>query len=391
MVTSNGLLAVFTLSCIRAHFQPHSCCFSLLRGSSDCSKLRILRWRKRCPAFTSTQVNPQVSVVKEKGKSKISRKQVQVWLSQQDVYTLHKPARRHYKRSRVIVPGIDAQFQADLVDVQNLSRYNKGYKYLLTCIYIFSKYTWVVPLKTKQGQELVKAFQTILSSGRKPNKLQTDQGTEFLNRVFQKFLRENNIDFFTVNSGLKASVVERFNRTFKNKMYKYFTAKNTLTYIDVLPKLVKYYNNTYHRSIKMKPSQVTKANEAKVWETLYGNDVDKHVRYKFQVGDRVRISKVKRMFEKSYLPNFTEEMFTIYKRFARQVPVYKLKDDAGEILDGTFYEAELQKVIKEDDVYRVKKVLRKRKRKGVVEYFVKWKGYSSKFNSWVAESDISKL
>ena len=124
----------------------------------------------------------------------------------------------------MIVPGIDAQFQADLVDVQNLSRYNKGYKYLLMCIDIFSKYAWVVPLKTKQGQKLVKAFQTILSSGRKPNKLQTDQGTEFLNRVFQKSLRENNIDFFTVNSGLKASVVERFNRTFKNKMYKYFTA-----------------------------------------------------------------------------------------------------------------------------------------------------------------------
>ena len=248
-----------------------------------------------------------------------------------------------------------------------------------------------MPLKTKQGQELVKAFQTILSSGRKPSKLQTDQGTEFLNRVFQKFLRDNNIEFFTVNSGLKASVVERFNRTFKNKVYKYFTAKNTLTYIDVLPKLVKSYNNTYHRSIKMKPSQVTKSNEAKVWDTLYGSDVQKRVRFKFQVGDRVRISKAKRIFEKSYLPNFTEEMFTVYKRFSRQVPVYKLKDDAGEILDGTFYEAELQKVIKEDDVYRVEKVLHKRKRKGVVEYFVKWKGYPDKFNSWVAESDISKL
>ena len=115
------------------------------------------------------------------------------------------------------------------------------------------------------------------------------------------------------------------------------------------------------------------------------------VLYKFQVGDHVRISKVRRIFQKSYLPNFTEEMFTIYKRFARQVPVYKLKDDAGEILDGTFYEAELQKVIKEDDVYRVEKVLRKRKRKGVVEYFVKWKGYPDKFNSWVAEKDILKL
>ena len=249
----------------------------------------------------------------------------------------------------------------------------------------------MIPLKTKQGQELVKAFRTILSSGRKPLKLQTDKGTEFLNRQFQKFLRDNNIHFFTVNSGLKASVIERFNRTFKNKMYKYFTAKNTLSYIDVLPQLVSSYNNTYHRSIKMKPTQVTKANESKVWDTLYSGDVQKQVRFKFQVGDRVRISKVKRTFEKSYLPNFTEEMFTVYKRFARQVPVYKLKDDAGEILDATFYEAELQKVIKNDDVYRVEKVLRKRTRKGVVEYFVKWKGYPDKFNSWVSESDISKL
>ena len=167
----------------------------------------------------------------------------------------------------------------------------------------------MVPLKTKQGQELVKAFKTILASGRKPSKLQTDQGTEFLNCVFQKFLRENKIEFFTVKSELKASVVERFNRTFKNKMYKYFTAKNTLTYINVLPQLVRSYNNTYQRSIKMKPSQVTKANEAKVWDTLYGSDVQKRVRFKFQVGDR------------------------------------------------------------------------KRKRKGIVEYLVKWKGYEDKFNS----------
>ena len=136
----------------------------------------------------------------------------------------------------------------------------------------------MVPLKTKQGHELVKAFQTILASGRKPSKLQTDRGTEFLNRVFQKFLCENNIEIFTVKSGLKASVVERFNRTFKNKMYKYFTAKNTLTYIDVLPRLVKSYNNTYHRSIKMKPTQVTEAHDAKLSDTLYRSDAQKRGR-----------------------------------------------------------------------------------------------------------------
>ena len=103
---------------------------------------------------------------------------------------------------------------------------------------------------------------------------------------------------FTLGSN---PLVECFNQTFKNKMYKYFMAKNTLTYINVLPELVSSYNNTYHQSIKMKLRQMTKANEAQVWDTLYGDDVRKPVRFKFQVGDRVRIIKVKRMFEKSYL------------------------------------------------------------------------------------------
>ena len=110
----------------------------------------------------------------------------------------------------------------------------------------------------------------------------------------------------------------------------------------------------------MKPTQVTEANEAKVWGTLYGSNEQKRVRFKFQVGDRVRISKVKRMFEKSYCPNYMEEMFTIYKRFALQGPVYKLKDDGGEILEGTSYEPELQKIIK-NDVYCIEKILRNRK------------------------------
>ena len=140
--------------------------------------------------------------------------QVGDWLSQQDAYTLHKPARRHYRRSWVIVPGIDAHFQVDLMDLQNLSRYYKRYMYRY-----LQQVRFNVILKKKQGQELVKAFPKILSTGRKPTKLQTDQGTEFLNRVC-----DNNIDFFTENSGLKASVVESFNRTFNNKMYKYSTA-----------------------------------------------------------------------------------------------------------------------------------------------------------------------
>ena len=114
--------------------------------------------------------------VKEEGNHRIPRKRIQEWLKSQDSFTLHKPVRKHYARNRVIVGGIDHQWQADLVDLQSLSKHNNGYNYLLTCIDVFSKFAWAVPLKTKTGKALAAAFQTILKTGRKPLHLQTDKG-----------------------------------------------------------------------------------------------------------------------------------------------------------------------------------------------------------------------
>ena len=125
----------------------------------------------------------------------VTRSQVLEWLQLQPGYTLHKPARKHFRRNRVIVFGIDSQWQADLVDLQSLSQWNRGYKYLLTCIDVLSKFAWVVPLKTKTGKELVAAFKEIFRQGRKPEKLQRDAGTEFKNRAFQTFLKEENVHF----------------------------------------------------------------------------------------------------------------------------------------------------------------------------------------------------
>ena len=159
--------------------------------------------------------------------------QVKTWLQSKDTYTLHKPVRYNFPRNRVIVTGIDDQWQADLVDTSSLARFNKGYKFLLTCIDVFSKFAWVVLLKNKTGESLVNGFQSILDLGRSPEKLQTDKGTEFLNRNFQSLLEENSIHFFITNSELKASVVERFNRTLKTRMWKHFTAKNNRVYIDI--------------------------------------------------------------------------------------------------------------------------------------------------------------
>ncbi len=160
----------------------------------------------------------------------------------------------------------------------SLIEFNKGYKYLLTCIDVVSKYAWVIPLKNKTGN--VEAFKNILKSGRKPQFLQTDKGTELLNQNFQNLQKET-----------KASVVERFNRTIKTKMWKYFTANNTCAYLETLPKFISAYNQSYHRSIKTTPASVTVHNDQEVWRTLYKDRGSGRIKFKFKVGDTVRISR----------------------------------------------------------------------------------------------------
>jgi hypothetical protein len=149
-----------------------------------------------------------------------------------------------------------------------------------------------------------------------------------------------------------------------------------MPYVDMLPDLVYSYNHSVHRSIKTKPVDVTAENEKKVPHTLYDDhNVVKNVKLRFKIGDQVRISKMKRTFEKGYLPNFSKEIFTISKQIPCDPPVYKLRDLDGEDLKGTFYEKELQKIIKEDDVYEIEKILKKRGRGNNVHYIVKWLGY----------------
>lgn len=325
--------------------------------------------------------------VKKEGVFELSRKQIKQWLEGNDTYTLHRPVRRKFTRSRVIAYGMDDVWQMDLADLSSISRHNSGYKYLLTCIDVLSKFAWVIPLKDKTGKSLVSALKQIIqSSKREPYHIQTDKGTEFTNKQFQSFLKEKDILFYTTQNTVKACVVERFNRSIKERMYKYFTHRNTLKYMPVLTKLVHAYNNSYHRSIKTKPILVNKGNEGDVWKTLYeSKSKSSNVKSsKYSVGERVRISKAKRTFEKGYLPNWTEEVFNVKQKKKRDVPVYDLVDDHGEKVLGTFYEQELQKVNKgKDDVYRVEKILKKRKRGGKTEYLVKFLGYPSSFNQWV--------
>ena len=193
--------------------------------------------------------------------------------------------------------------------MQLLSKYNKGIRFSLCVIDIFSKYAWVVLLKDKKGISIVKVFQSILkqSNSRKTNKIWVDKGSEFYNAYFIRWLRENDIVMYSTHNEEKSVVAERLIRTLKSKIYKYMTSISKNVYINKLDDIVDEYNNTYHTTIKMKPIDVK--------DNTYIN-TDKEVNNKdpkFKVGDYVRISKYKNIFAKGYMPNWSEEVFVIKK------------------------------------------------------------------------------
>ena len=313
-------------------------------------------------------------------------------LQEYPAYTLHKPVRKHFPRNKVVVNSIDQQWQTDLSDLSSLSKHNDGYKYLACFIDVLSKKAWIIPLKGKTAGHMLSALEQLFSTtDRRPLTLQADKGTEYLNKSVQAYLKRMGIHFFTTqNEDIKAQIVERYQRTMKGKMFRYFTHNNTHRYIDVLADLVDSYNNTHHRSINRTPNSVNKDNEYEVWSTLYGDDEEQHTMiqpFKFQVGDYVRISTKRSVFAKGYMSGWSEEIFKIKKRQDRVHPTYVLEDLNGEVVEGSFYALELQKVKLTDDVFIVEKVLKRRRRRsdGKQEYLVKWRGYPSKFNSWTTD------
>ena len=203
---------------------------------------------------------------------------------------------------------------------------------------MYSKYAFVIPLKDKKGISIVNAFNKIIKqSNRKPNKIWVDQGGEFYNNVFEKWLSDNDIIMYSTYNEGKSVVAERFIRTLKNKLYKYMTATGKKVYYDVLDDVVNKYNHTKHCTIKMKPIDVGDNNKR-----VY---IDEHneKNSRFKVGDRVRISKFK--FAKGYAPNWSSEIFIVDKVNDTIPYTYNLKDLNNEEIIGSFYDRELQKSI----------------------------------------------
>ena len=227
----------------------------------------------------------------------------------------------------------------DLADMQSLSRKNKGIKYLLCVIDLFSEYIFVVPLKDKKGISIVNAFDKIIKqSNRKPNKIWVDQGSEFYNNNFKKWLSDNNIIMYSTYNEGKSVVAERFIRTLKNKLYKHMTASGKNVYYDVLDDVVNKYNNTKHSTIQMKPIDVKDNKRVYIDEH---NEKDS----RFKVGDRVRISKFKNIFTKGYTPNWSKGIFIVDKINDTAPYTYNIKDLNDEEIRGSFYERELQNSI----------------------------------------------
>ena len=336
--------------------------------------------------------------LKDYGDYKPSKKYIKNWLKGIETYGLHREVKRKFPRNKVIVSAIDEQWDADLMDMSNISKHNNGFKYVLVCIDIFSRYAWAQPVKTKHASAIVKAFQNIFATHKPPMRVRTDRGSEFTSKITETFLKSNDIlHMKTQTTEIKASYAERLIKTVKAKIYKFFTYKQTYTYIDNLQEFMNSYNNTYHRSIKMKPSDVTTENQGQLWFTQYVEPLlhsqGRKITHKYKIGSLVRISHIRGVFAREYNVRWTGELFRVIEVLSKnRIPMYKLKDYNGEDVDGYFYAQEMQEaIIDEDRPYKIDKILKTRKRKGVKQYYVSWLFWPAQYQSWISASQMASI
>ena len=323
----------------------------------------------------------------------ITRKDVKSWARHETTYSLHRSSRIHFPRRKTIVSSIDDQWQMDILSLIPLARHNGNYKYILTAIDIFSRFGFARGLKTKGGAEVSMALEDIfVTEQRQPHLIQVDQGKEFYNHNVQSVLKKRNIHMFSVFSSTKASLVERYNRSIRARLDRYFTENNTRRWIDILPDIIKNYNASKHRGIGMAPKDVSIKNEEELWHKQYGNEFLKTSvgMFKFNIGDNVRIARIlSTRFAKEGEEKWTREIFTIKYRRATRPPTYKITDLQGDLIKGSFYEHQLQAVdMPPPDHQYLVDVVKRRKRMGKTEYFVHYRGWPSTFDEWIDRKQL---
>ena len=271
---------------------------------------------------------------------------------------LNKPVVNKFERKKVIVNHIDEIHSCDLVDMVKYSKVNRGYKYIFTNIDIFSKYAWGFHIKSRTVKDIKPCFEKIFKEI-KPKYIWSDQESSFFSKEMLKFLEDHNIKIYYTHSNLKADVIERFNRSLRELMMKEFVKNNNTVWYNILPELIKTYNNRYHRTIKMKPIDVNKSNEKYIKGTIYTyNKTNK--KPKFKINDVARISlKRRQLFDKpTGNIKWSEELFKIYKINKSNVITYQLKDMNDKIIKGIFYQKEIQLTKNTTGEYIIEKILK---------------------------------
>ena len=281
------------------------------------------------------------------------------------------------------------------MDLQMLSKHNKGFKYIVIFIDLFSRFLWAEPVKAKTSTEMLRVMKRVFKR-RKPKTLRSDQGKEYMNGIVQKYLKTKSIHHFVAYNEIHANYAERVIGTLKRKLFRYFAKHQTYRYVDILDYIVEAYNNQKHGSIKMAPVEVTPENQQTLYEKIYLPVEIKQertaVKFQYDVGDRVRVTYKRTPFDRGYQENYTEEIFTILRRYKTHPPRYKLKDYTNEPIKGSFYEPELQKAyVDENTVYNIEKVLRYRTVNKEKQALVQWAGYGKEHNSWISTSELVKI
>ena len=351
--------------------------------------------------------------IKRDGLFKVTPKYLKKWLSMQESYASHHPVIRDFKRPRVLAFSLNYQWDSDTANMVKYKDYNDRYSYFAVFIDIFSRFLYSFPLKTLSGYEMTKNFQRLIDEkGVKPKKLRSDQGSEYKNKDFERLLEEENIVHIFTYYKTKANYAERVIKTIKLKIFKYFTNRETFRWIDILSDLTDGYNKSTHRSIKMTPEEAQKSDPYKLWRNQYAiisypksyfsaqkikknliSGVRGRKKFKYNISDRVKIPYIKKTFDREYSEKWSGEIFTIIDRKINQnQPMYQLKDYNNDIIEGYFYEPELQIAYLDNDiVYKIEKILKKRTRNKKKEILVKWKGWPKKFNSWILEDTVESI
>ena len=298
-----------------------------------------------------------------------------------------------FPRRRIFSPAPNAIWAADLLDIHKYKKENKGNSFILVVVDLFSKKAWARPLMRKTGPLTAQALSDILVKSKVKNlsKIWTDDGKEFKNVNVDRLLKSKNITLYSTHNDPKSAIAERFIRTLRGKIETHFILTDSTEWLDALPHLVTEYNQTRHRSIGMTPEDAQKPENSEiVYQRLYDQPrkdlrkiPEKDRLPAFHVGDLVRISLHKRIFEKGSTANWSEEIYKIREIVQTTQPItYKIQDLRDEPIEGGFYKEQLKKT--DQTIYRVDRILRRRRGKnGEAEVLVRWMGYPSpEFDSW---------